>query len=288
MLISDKQISLIKKLHKIYKNYTGENCNIEDFIYKSANVKCFKELTHNDVKNLVKESDRYCIITKDQRKLLRQIISTLCDTVGKNVNDVEHEIIKNCNLYDLESLTKLQFESIQKYVDSIYNIYIPKKINWSNYNYYMLNKTDEYIIGEQTNISKQSVMNIISFKRLLVLDWDNTDLDDVLQVLCNVPYKFRVYKTYNGYHAYCTSHFFPHNDLKTLQIMKRLKCDELYISFSYYTGFVVRLTPKPGRIEDYVEKYIQDVNNQYQDIQSLKEALCKKDQLIKDYNGTLS
>lgn len=285
MLISDKQISLIKKLHKSYQNYTGENCSIEDFIYKSANVKCFKELTHNDVKNIVKESKRFCIITKDQRKLLRQIILTLCDTVGKNVNDVEHEIIKNCNLHNLESLTMLQFESIQKYVDSTYDICIPKKINWSNYKYYMFNKTDEYMIGEQTHISKQSVMNIISFTRLLVLDWDNTDLDDVLQVLCNVPYKFRVYKTYNGYHAYCTSHFFPHNDLRTLQIMKRLKCDELYITFSYYTGFVVRLTPKPGREEEYVEKYIQDVNNQYQDIPCLKEALCKKDKLIKDYNN---
>jgi len=286
MVISNKQISLVNKLYECYLEFTCESKSLEQFLSMFTSVDCLAKLTHKDVCNLVQKSDTYCTISDKQINFIQNIIHILSETLQKKPNELELEVLKSCRIQNtsLHSLTKSQLTSILSYVQSVYNIFIPNKINWSNYKYKLSEKTNEYIIGEQVNVYKKRVMKIISFKRLLVLDWDDTELQTILQVLRTVPYKFRVYQTHNGYHAYCTSHFFPHDDLRTLQIMKRLNCDEAYMTFTYYTGFVIRLTPKPGRIEPFIEKYIQSVNKQYQDIPVLNEIINIKDDLINELN----
>jgi hypothetical protein len=280
MVITNKQISLVKDLHKQYMTNTGETLSIEDYLMRITNLKGFDELTHKDVNKLVEDCNKHCKVSDDQNHYLDNILQLLCETLGKTREECQLELVEKCEIEDMKSLTKFQFSRVLSYVESSYDVFLPNRVNWSNYRYNALEQTDEYIIGDQLNFSRHRVMKIISFKRLLVLDWDNTDLQTVLQILRTVPYKFSVYQTYNGYHAYCTSHFFPHDDLKTLQVMKKLQCDIVYITFTYYTGFVVRLTPKPGREEAYVEKYLQDVNEQYKDISCLRDGLSKKDSML--------
>lgn len=59
----------------------------------------------------------------------------------------------------------------------------------------------------------------ICFKNMLVLDIDLykniDDKNEVLQLLENSGHTFRVYKTKNGYHAFCTSQTFNYTNKQT-------------------------------------------------------------------------
>jgi hypothetical protein len=74
-----------------------------------------------------------------------------------------------------------------------------------------------------------------------------------------------IYKTFNGYHAYCVSKCYSHKNYRTLQLMYDLKCDEIYISFCYEYGYCVRLSNKITRDEKYVEVYVGRVGTKKED-----------------------
>ena len=50
----------------------------------------------------------------------------------------------------------------------------------------------------------------------------------------------------------------------------------MYISFCYYTGYIIRLEPKPGRDEPFVEKYVETIVNDLP-LQKLKDLVRFKD-----------
>lgn len=88
----------------------------------------------------------------------------------------------------------------------------------------------------------------ICFKNMLVLDIDIyksvEDENEILQLLERSGYTFRVYKTRNGFHAFCTSQTFDYSDKKTIDWMIRLKCDFFYAFYCHLRGFCVRLNRK--------------------------------------------
>lgn len=119
-----------------------------------------------------------------------------------------------------------------------------------------------YKICKQTNLYKNTEMDIIIYENLMVLDYDNIEYTEIVDILLkNSTETFDIYKTHNGYHAYCMSNKYSRRNFKTLQIMNNLKCDQIYISFCYEYGFCVRLTKKPDRDEEYVEKFVATVGN---------------------------
>jgi hypothetical protein len=63
--------------------------------------------------------------------------------------------------------------------------------------------------------------------------------------------------------------------------MKRLGCDQFYIAFTRYTGFVVRLNKKKGRQEKYIERFVAKMGNQ-PDINLLLDLLILKDRLLEN------
>ena len=152
-----------------------------------------------------------------------------------------------------------------------------KNIYFKNLKYIIEEETDDYFIGVQQNLLKKTEMKLISFKNLMVLDYDNTTLDNIENILCNYPYTFLVYKTYSGYHVYNISEEFPRSN-STLQLMHDMKCDYYYINFCKYTGFTVRLDKKKDRKEEYIEKYVKQINN-YLINDKLKELVKYKDNL---------
>ena len=103
------------------------------------------------------------------------------------------------------------------------SIFRPLKINFKNLLYFLEKETNDYIIGKQKHIDKNTIMKIISFKKLLVLDYDNIPLSEIETILQKTNLTFLIYQTKNGFHCYCISHEFDYNNQETLQLMYSLK-----------------------------------------------------------------
>jgi hypothetical protein len=88
----------------------------------------------------------------------------------------------------------------------------------------------------------------ICYKNLLVLDIDIykniEDESEILYLLENSGHTFRVYRTRNGFHAFCTSRKFDYSDKETIDWMIRMKCDFFYAFYCHLRGFCVRLNRK--------------------------------------------
>lgn len=213
---------------------------------------------------------------------------------SKQINYLNY--ILNCENLTLKNFT---YKSINELTHGDINI-IFKKLNinnitpcFNNKKYIIEKETDDFIIGKQLILKNQEtiIYNLITFKNLLVLDWDisshsNTNTKNKLLIkiknqLENKPYTFLIYETYNGYHAYCISNKFNYNDYNTLKFMKSVNCDEYYISYIRKTGFVVRLNKKKDRNEEFIEKYICKINN-YKIDKNLELLINIKDNLIEN------
>lgn len=88
----------------------------------------------------------------------------------------------------------------------------------------------------------------ICYKNVLVLDIDTykegIQDTDVLQMLNDSSYAFKVYKTSNGFHAFCVSDNFDYTDNATIELMIKMKCDFFYAFYCNLRGFCVRLNRK--------------------------------------------
>lgn len=213
------------------------------------------------------------IATEKQIKYLMHILECenlkLYDVTCKEINQLTHDDIK------------LILKELK-----VVNTFTPC---FKNKKYIIEKKTDDYIIGKQIiNKNKEQIIySLICFKELLVLDWDvdmnnwinKSDLlKEIKDLLSKSPYTFYIYETYNGYHAYCISHKFEYNNYKTVKLMKSLKCDISYISYTRKIGFVVRLNKKPNRDEIFVEKFICQINKEIDE--NLKFLIYMKDTLL--------
>jgi len=206
----------------------------------------------------------------------------------KQINYLNH-ILESENI-ELSNLTSKEINELTHYdICQIFkkfnleNIFTPC---FNNKKYIIEKKTNDYIIGKQICYNKNEtiIYNLISFKNLLVLDWDCNDkfknkidlLSFIKCLLSKYPYTFLLYETFNGFHAYCISHKFNYKEYKTLKLMKLLNCDNSYISYTKKVGFVVRLNKKQNRNEEFIEKYVCQIND-YKIDENLKFLVELKD-----------
>jgi hypothetical protein len=209
----------------------------------------------------------------------------------KQINYLKH--ILSLENIKLDTLIEKSFNELtQKDISFLFsklniNIISP---SFKNKHYIIEKETTDYIIGKQIIYKKNETItyNLIAFKYLLVLDWDMNDesnkdflLSEIKILLKNLPYTFLIYETFNGYHAYCVSHIFHHQDYKSLKLMKMLKCDNYYIAYAKKVGFVVRLNKKQNRNEKFVEKFVCQINN-FKINNILQYLIELKDSLIKN------
>jgi len=176
------------------------------------------------------------------------------------------------------------------------------KPNFNKLKYIIETENDDYIIGTQyhyndylkTHITDS--LKIIAFKYLMILDYDvvcipssninskTSLLSDITDILSKTDYSFLIYETKNGYHAYNISKRFPFYEQNSYQHMHNLKCDNWYINFTKYVGYVTRLEKKKEnnivRDEEFIEKFILQINpHLYIDVK-LKSLVDIKDNLI--------
>lgn len=225
----------------------------------------------------------------EKKASLRQIVylNYLLRNEGKVLSDITSKHYEELTYYDVKTL--------------YYQLNVPLSIDLRNFEYIIKEETDDYIIGHQFNKrTKEKIMDIISFNSMMMLDYDikkddNDDDDDdndhdtkkqillkyIIDKLSEYPYTFYIYETFNGYHVYCTSKFFDYKKHSTHTLMKKLGCDQFYIGFTRYTGFVVRLNKKKDRDEKYIERFVAKMGNE-PDINILLDLLRLKDRLLEN------
>jgi hypothetical protein len=181
---------------------------------------------------------------------------------------------------NLSNITKEDYKNLILELKKM-GLFLPVFINKNNYEFTDIEKTKYYTVSDQHNKIKNTTMKVMVLKNMMMLDYDGISLEEVKNFLKKSNEKYEIYKTFNGYHAYCLSKSYYFRDYKTLQIMKTLGCDELYISYCYNLGVCVRLSKKQDREEDYIEEYVCSFGNNNEN-DTLRNLLIKKDKLLQN------
>ncbi len=139
----------------------------------------------------------------------------------------------------------------------------------------------------------------ITFAHVMMLDWDVPDEGhkgsecitiatkgeaiSILEEFCkeNKTMRFKVYETPGGVRAFLTSRCITEGMGTMKETMDWLKCDPLYTRFCLQRReWACRVSPKVGRANDYVARYMMEVGEGCEDKDAV-ELVAYHDSLIK-------
>jgi len=248
--VKDKATTKQKNYINILKNTCIRNTNnlMEILLEK-------EDLTKQEAIMLIKMLKRY------QKLNLKQRIQLLNFDI-KNINkilklDENNKSIKEINYSQYKKIINILDYNISN--NTVYTNIMQIK------NYPILTTT-EFEYGYQ--LSDKCINNklyYIVFFNLLMIDIDDNNLDfNVLTVKLNkLKLTGRIYKTYNGYHIFITSHKIYYNTSESKYILDYFGSDIYYNIYSSVYGFRIRLNKKirNNNIEPFVSKYIKTIGN---------------------------
>ena len=138
----------------------------------------------------------------------------------------------------------------------------------------------QYVYTDKSHTNLVRSLKYISFTQLMVIDYDapKSDLSKIVETLSDTVATWLVYETMNGFHAYNITYKFDSANDDDLDYMISLGCDESYVAFCKFVGFVVK-TEKKFETDEYVEKFVCQVND-YEIDSELKELVRIKDEQI--------
>lgn len=210
---------------------------------------------------------------------------------------------------DAESLSHKEIKGILDKVG------VPVSPNLEDYKYIMDYGDQQlgYIVGRQLSLKKRTEMKVMCFMDLVVIDWDTpTGVNDVSESgtptgvngvneqgvndgspakrvsakdgllenikahLSKFPSTFYIYETYNGFHGYIMSERMFYGEYQTIKLMRELNCDRFYVGFTRKVGFVVRIQNKEDRDEQFIERFVCQVND-YPILPELQQLVQIKD-----------
>lgn len=260
-MLSDKQAEVLKSIINSYNEYHGTTFrNVPDFIRKVYNKEVYhlNEITNRDVNDIIRDSKRYCRASDAQVRLVNRITNKKHKNMHLMCSDVS--------------------DIVQKAKED--GCFIAKRIWFNNLEYNIQYRGTDYMTGIQIHKADGAkTIKFIVFDDMMVLDWDTKDKEWIVSKLEKYPYTFLLYETKNGYHGYCVSKRFNHEDQGTLDLMNELGCDEYYTSFCLRTGFVVRTSKKQNRDEAFIERFVQEINT-YEKLPRLLQLVRVKDSLV--------
>jgi hypothetical protein len=187
MLISNKQHQLIKNFYcqiKVLPEY--DKISFDDFVFLVC-MKSVSELSHQDISTLKIFVERYCPASKRQ-------IDYILEIMKYNYPDTLPLAIINDIIIDdkIECISQLRKCHINLIILHFSNLgFIPQKIS-KLHSYKILKQTKDYSICEQTHIRSQKALRVLSFRNLLVCDWDNMTLTEIRSNLKTIPYTFLI------------------------------------------------------------------------------------------------
>lgn len=221
-------------------------------------------LDKKDMKDVIRHYQSQSPLTPSQQIKIFSMFSF-------NLQDISTELHRD--IHDLKDLTYQDF------------LFLTAK-NWVFAREIPIICTEKYEYGiQKSNISPDGRMHYLRFYDLIMIDYDKKSLEDVKYRLSYLPYIFRLYQTYNGYHAFLTSFLSPYNSERTRLILNIAKGDIKYNSFCIKHGFKVRLSPKINRDEPYVARYLETINNTGEDLIKENDGCLR---LLMIYNHFLS
>ncbi len=283
-MLTQKQKELVLTLYSTYREC--HECTFDEFLQKACS-KNIDALASGDINRICFYINEYTYPSTKQLDFLNSVF-VYCGVdpvayLSQLQQDNTDNIVSTDNTDITEkTITKQQYYNVLKRLQNDYQLFLPKMIH-SVYMYRVLHQNKDYAIIEQIHNKTGDTLKILSFKKLLVCDWDSMTLDEIKDVLASYlhQYTFEIYKTHKGYHGYCVSEMFDHTAFGTLQLMYKLKCDQVYTSFTKVNGFVVRLQKKKGRDEQYIERYVESIGvkpglKELQQLVQLKDALLEQ------------
>jgi hypothetical protein len=209
--------------------------------------------------------------TVKQLNYLQSILKT--DNI--NLNTLTNKSLKELTHKDITSIFKKLDTPITPFLQNTKYV-IKKEIN------------KHCFIGQQIKINPtKTVMDLIVFDNMCVIDWDVSDefptkpllLEFLKKFLKTFEYSFLLYETFKGYHGYIVSHTFDFYSRNTVKLLQSLKCDPFYIGFTRKVGFVVRLNKKTNRNETFIEKFCYQIND-FPILPELQELIDIKETFI--------
>ena len=251
-LISRSQLKLIRD---IYNHYIEENeitTELNTIISEILGFKVDKLeiLTYQDcVKICWTFNKKLLKITKSQKNAIGDKIS--CQILSEILN----KEIKN-----LDDLNRSDFFKILNNEKYNFN-YCLKNFNLKREDKVIISKPS-YEYGYQVSkLCRDNRMYYLKFYNLMLLDYDDLDLETIKKNIANFfgdskKYCFYIYKTSRGFHLYYMSDAISYLNIATCYLMKHLGCDPWYILFSHKNGFKIRLSPKKDRDEIRSESFI--------------------------------
>jgi len=155
-------------------------------------------------------------------------------------------------------------------------------------------------------VAKDKLTNTIyiCFRNLLMIDIDidkiNVDEQNknhitdefIIDYFSKKKESFRIYKSINGYHIFCTSKKFKYRSKESIEFMLNNMCDKYYCMYSYLRGFCVRLNRKFNEIDENPDKNktckiykLLAVINKNNELPEQKKRLELMDRLLMKYKN---
>ena len=189
--LTEKQEYLLSCVHTQFK-YQDEN--LEEFCERVIGKK--NNITNSDFNTLINKCKDTLPATKKQLEYIRLITNKPFEV----------------------NLTRNQVSTIiNKFKENMQIPVLPFiRIDLSDYK--ISYSCPHYLLCSQKK--NMQTIKLLVFKYLLVLDWDNIDINYIKEMLKEEPYTFWIYKTKNGFHGYCMSKKFDNTENSTLNLMK--------------------------------------------------------------------
>lgn len=113
---------------------------------------------------------------------------------------------------------------------------------------------------QENNAFTDGKMEYLKFYDMMMLDYDDFKYEELISHLKPfINHRFRIYKTYAGFHVFITSDIIPYNSDYSRNISKYLLSDIHYNIFCSKTGYKIRLSRKSGRLEEKICEYVCDI-----------------------------
>ena len=119
---------------------------------------------------------------------------------------------------------------------------------------------------------------------------NNTEITDeyIINYFSKKKESFRIFKSINGYHVFCTSKKFKYRSKESLEFMLNNMCDKYYCMYSYLRGYCVRLNKKFD--EECLDKNTKiykllAIINKNNELPEQKKKLQLIDKLLYKYNN---
>ena len=115
---------------------------------------------------------------------------------------------------------------------------------------------------QESKLCKDGRLVYLKFYDMMMLDYDNIDYDGLITHLKKFPkFRFRIYKTYNGFHVFIISKKIFYGSPDSEILAKELLSDIYYTIFCNKTGYKIRLSKKMGRNEQFLAKFITEIGD---------------------------